>query len=103
MASQLELSQLISSLRTELAKAQSEGEGKEVRFTVEDVELELEISAEEQGEGGIAAKFYVLTTQFKANKKGAVTQRIKLKLKPQKKNMDQSTPLEIRGKVKAKK
>jgi hypothetical protein len=103
MASQLELSQLISSLRTELAEAQSEGEGKKVRFTVEDVELDLEISAEEQGEGSIAAKFYVLTTQFKANKKDAVTQRIKLKLKPQEESMDRSTPLKISGKVKAKK
>jgi Trypsin-co-occurring domain 2 len=109
MVSQLELSQLISSLRTELVKAQSESEGKEVRFTVEDVELELEISAEEQGEGGIAAKFYVFTTQFKASKKDAVTQRIKLKLKPQEESMDRSTgnqktsPLKIGGKVKAKK
>ena len=37
MANFLELSQLISSLRAELAQAQSEGAGKEVRFTVEDV------------------------------------------------------------------
>ncbi len=107
MAKLLELSQLISSLRAELAKAQIEGVGKEIRFTVEDVELELEISAEEQAEGGIAAKFYVITSQFKANKKDAVTQKIRLKLKPHEKSMDRSTgkeetsPLEINGRLKA--
>lgn len=109
MAKQLELSQLISSLRAELAEAQSEGVGKAVRFTVEDVELELEIAAEEQAEGSIAAKFYVLTSQFKANKKDAVTQKIRLKLKPQEERMDRSTgeekrsTLKISGEVEAEK
>jgi len=53
MAKQLELSQMIASLRSELSNAQSEGEGKGIRFTVEDVELELDIIAEEQAEGSI--------------------------------------------------
>lgn len=82
MAGPLELSQMIQSLRAELAKAQQAGAGEEIRFTVEDVEIELDIAAEEAIEGGIAAKFYVLTSHYKANKKDAVTQRIKLKLKP---------------------
>lgn len=108
MVNQLELSQLILSLRAELAKAQAEGVDKEVRFTVEDVELELEISAEEQAEGSIAAKFYVLTSQFKGNKKDMVTQKIKLKLKPQAERIDRETgkkknvPVKISGKVKSK-
>ena len=105
----LELAQLIASLRAELAKAQKAGKEEEIRFTVEDVELELEIAAEEAIEGGIAAKFYVLTSHYKANKKDAVTQKIKLKLKPEESSGDSETdnaplkPLTIRGKGKGKK
>jgi hypothetical protein len=104
----LELSQMIKSLRAELIAAQLEGQGEEVRFTVEDVELELDITAEESMEGGVAAKFYVLTTHYKANKKDAVAQKIKLKLKPQKELSDSATgeqqtyPVKIGGKVKKK-
>jgi hypothetical protein len=79
---QLELAQMIQSLRAELTKAQKAGTEEEIRFTVEDVELELEIIAKEAIEGGIAAKFYVLTSQYKASKDDAVTQKIKLRLKP---------------------
>ena len=88
--------------------AQSEGEGEAVRFQVEDVEMELEIAAGEQAEGGIAAKFFVLTSQFKASKKDAVTQKLKLKLKPEEmisEDRDSAgerrQPLKIRGKGRA--
>jgi hypothetical protein len=106
---QLELAQMIQSLRMELTKAQMAGTGEEIRFTVEDVELELEIVAKEAIEGGIAAKFYVLTSHYKAGKDDAVTQKIKLKLKPNAEQIDSSTgkkkssPLKISGKVKKKK
>jgi len=78
MTRQLELAEMIKSLRAELARAQSEGESEAIRFQVEDVELELDIATEERAEGGIAAKFYVLTSQFKASKKDAVTQKLRL-------------------------
>ena len=109
MTKKLELAQMIEGLRAELATAQYEGEGEAIRFVVEDVEMELEISAEEQAEGSIAAKFYVITSQFKANKKDAVTQKIKLKLKPEEEVADPKSgkktnrPVKISDKVKAKK
>ncbi len=109
MAHQLELAEMIKSLRAELVRAQSEGEGEAIRFEIEDVELELAIAAEEQAEGGIAAKFYVLTSQFKASKKDAVTQKLKLKLKPEAVSEDPATggkrskPVKVRGKGRAKK
>ncbi len=107
MAKELELAQLIKGLRAELAKAQTEGEDKGIRFTVEDVELDLEISTAKQVNGDIGAKFYVLTSQFKANKKDAVTQKIKLKLKPQEEVVDPTSgeittvPAKVGGKIKA--
>lgn len=81
-AKNLELSRMIQNLRSELIKAQEEGADQPIRFDVEDVELELDIAVEEDLEGGISAKFYVLTSHFKAKKKDAVTQKLKLKLKP---------------------
>ena len=109
MAQKLELAEMIKSLRAELARAQSEGKGDAIRFRVEDVELELEIAAEEQDEGTIGAKFFVLTSQLKASQKDAVTQRLKLTLSPEEVSQDPLTgaerrgPIEIRGKGKAKK
>lgn len=106
-ANQLELSGLIKSLRAELARAQAEGDGKWINFLVEGVELELEIAAEEQAEGGIAAKFYVLTSHFKASHKNAVTQKLRLSLKPHQRVIDPDTgeavwvPLDIGGRIKA--
>jgi hypothetical protein len=79
MAHRLELAEMIKSLPAELAQAQSEGGGQAIRLQVEDVALELEIAAEEQVEGGIAAKFYVLTSQFKASNKDAVRPKLKRK------------------------
>jgi hypothetical protein len=106
---QLELAEMIKGLRAQLAEAQREGADKDIRFTIEDVELELQISAEKQAGAGVAAKFYVLTSKVDASKKDTVTQKLKLKLKVEQKIVDQKTgkkekaPLEISGRVKKKK
>jgi hypothetical protein len=89
---QLELAEMIKGLRAQLAEAQREGEDKGIRFTVEDVELELQITAEEQAAGGMSAKFYVFTGKLDGSKKDAVTQKLKLKLKAEKAD---GKPLEI--------
>ena len=61
----LELAAMIKALRSQLVEAQAEGEGEDIRFTIEDVELELQIAAEKQASGGISAKFYVLTSKLR--------------------------------------
>ena len=100
----LELAAMIKGLRAQLAEAQAEGSGEDIRFTIEDVELELQVSAEQQAGGGVSAKFYVLTSNVKADKKNTVTQKLKLKLKVEQKTIDQAgkekkVPLEINGEV----
>ena len=81
LSEKLELAAMIKALRLELVKAQQEGEGEEIRFNIEDVELEVQIAAERQVKGGVSAKFYVLTGKLDGSKKDAVTQKLKLKLK----------------------
>ncbi|MCI5210927.1 MAG: hypothetical protein D3910_19565 [Candidatus Electrothrix sp. ATG2] len=44
----LELAAMIKALRSQLVEAQREGKDEDIRFTIEDVELELEIAAEKQ-------------------------------------------------------
>lgn len=83
---------MIKGLRAQLVEAQREGEGEEIRFTIEDVELELEIAAETQVKGGVAAKFYVLTSKVDGSKSDRVTQRLKLKLKASKAD---GSPIEV--------
>ena len=78
----LRLGAVIQSLREELAEAQKDAEGQDIRFAVEDVEVELLVSVEEGIKAGVAAMFYVLTPKYEAQKKELVTQKLKLKLRP---------------------
>ena len=82
MKSKLELAEMIKQLRAELTTAAEEGQDKDVRFTVEDIELELDITVEQQAKANVAAKFYVLTSKVEASKTGKATQKLKIKLKP---------------------
>ncbi|MCI5137158.1 MAG: hypothetical protein D3922_01790 [Candidatus Electrothrix sp. AR1] len=101
----LELAAMIKALRSELVKAQQEGEGEEIRFTIEDVELEVQVAAERQFKGGVAAKFYVLTSKVDGSKTDRVTQKLKLKLKAHNEKFDPKTcemktaPTKIDGEV----
>ncbi|XCN71367.1 MAG: trypco2 family protein [Candidatus Electrothrix aestuarii] len=89
---QLELAEMIKGLREQLAEAQREGQDKDIHFTVEDVELELQITAEKQASGGMSAKFYVFTGKLDGGKKNIETQKLKLKLKAGKAD---GSPLEV--------
>ena len=101
----LELAEMIKGLRAQLAEAQREGEDKDIRFTVEDVELELQITAEKQASGGISAKFYVLTSKLDGSKTDRISQKLKLKLKTHTEEFDAKTcevkrgPAKINGEV----
>lgn len=51
----LELSKVIGDLRVELENAQKAGEGKDLRFGVEGIEIELDLSVMKMVEGDAAA------------------------------------------------
>jgi hypothetical protein len=77
----LELSAVIAELRASLSEAQNEGEGKNLRFSIDDIEVELNVAVEDKGsaEGGV--KFYVLSAKAGVSETQTVTQKVKLKMK----------------------
>ena len=79
----VELSKMLASLRTELSKAQLEGEGKDVKFAVEDVELELQLTVTEEGGGKAGVKFWVVSAEAAGKEISQSVQKIKLKLTPE--------------------
>ena len=76
------LSEMIESLRQELAVALALGEGKSVRFTVDNAELEVELVARRTLEGGGGVKFWVVTADGKAAVTDSEKHRFKISLKP---------------------
>lgn len=87
MDQKLELAEVISALRAELNLAKQNAVGEDIRFNINNVEIELQTVVEMEGgvEGGGKIKFWVLDIDAKASGKykNAVTQKIKLSLTPQ--------------------
>ena len=77
----VELSSLIKSLRSELTKAQKEGEGQDLRFTVDSIELELQVTTTDQAGGGGGVKFWVFNASGKVDVSEASMQKMKLSMK----------------------
>lgn len=80
----LELADVIKALRQELIAAQQEGEGNNIRFNINNVEVELETLIEKtaDGKGGFKINFGVVEANAEAggHYKNATKQRIKLSL-----------------------
>jgi hypothetical protein len=78
----LELSQVLAELRDQLIRAQMTGEGSDLRFLIDDIEVDLQVVVTAEGEA--KAGFKVLTfgsVEGEAKGSHATTQRLHLKLK----------------------
>lgn len=75
----IELGDLVRQLRTELKALRAEAEGEDLTFLVEGVEIELQTVVTQEASGKL--KFWVIEAGGKAT--GAVTQKVKLQLKPE--------------------
>ncbi|MFQ5544332.1 MAG: trypco2 family protein [Nitrospiria bacterium] len=79
----VELSKMLASLRKELGAAQQEGDGKDIKFAIDDIELELQLTVAEEGGGKAGVKFWVVNAETGAKVTSQSIQKIKLNLKPE--------------------
>ncbi|MCB1826561.1 MAG: hypothetical protein KDJ54_19075 [Candidatus Competibacteraceae bacterium] len=79
----IELSEMLGQLRKELSAAQSEGAGSDLKFRIEDIEIELQIATTSKVAGKTGIKILVCwDAEASAGIDKANTQKLKLKLKP---------------------
>jgi len=82
------LSDVVEQLRKDLAEAVIKSEGKDIRFKVNEIEVELKTVIEEARSGNGGFNFSVLKFGGGFNDKNAETQTIKLKLEPLQKDKE---------------
>ncbi len=79
----VELSRMLVSLRKELGAAQQEGDGKDIRFAIDDVELELHLTVTKEAGAEAGVKFWVVNAETGGKVTSQSIQKIKLNLKPE--------------------
>lgn len=77
------LPQMLAQLRNDLLEAKAEGEGKDLHFLVDDIELELQMATTQEAQGGGGIKFWVVNAQGSGKIASNATQKLKLRLKAQ--------------------
>ena len=80
--SRISLSNLVTELRNELVLAQEKGKDLESRLLIEEAEIELQIEITEDNDAEFGVKFWVLNSGIKDKLSDGMIQRMKLKLKP---------------------
>jgi hypothetical protein len=76
------LAKAIEDLRSELLSAVSEGKGKELRFKLKPVELELSVEISWSGDVNAGVKFWIVELGAKGSTERAGVHRLKLVLEP---------------------
>ena len=75
----LELSDVLDQLRANLARAQKKGAGQDLRFSLDDVEVEFQVAVTKEGTGKAGVKFWVINAEACGKFADVTTQKIKLK------------------------
>ena len=76
------LKEMVVALRKELLEAQEEGAKQNLKFAVEEIDIEVELVTTKEGEGEGGVKFLVYDAKMKGKLAKARTHRLHLKLKP---------------------
>lgn len=81
-AKQIELAEAIAHLRAQLQTAMQEGEGQELRFVIQEINVELKCSVKREAGAGGGVKFWVVDAKAGGKLGDETVQTIKLKLTP---------------------
>ncbi|MFB7495080.1 trypco2 family protein [Streptomyces sp. NPDC056161] len=76
----IELSDLLTSLRAEIDRARLAAAGQDVRFRINSIDLELQVAVEKTAEANAGVKFWVVSLGGKGGGKTAHTHTVKLSL-----------------------
>lgn len=76
----IELAALLASLRSEISRARLDSVGKDVRFRVDAIDLELQVAVEKSVEADGGVRFWVVSMGGKGTAKSTETHVIKLSL-----------------------
>jgi hypothetical protein len=82
MAGNVTVAEAIKQLRVQLAEAQREGTGKDLRFVMRSVEVELAVVFKTEIEGGVGVKAWFLDVSGKTKGADETTHKVKLVLEP---------------------
>ncbi|MER6166956.1 trypco2 family protein [Streptomyces violaceorubidus] len=76
----IELADLLKSLRSEISRARIDAGGQDVRFRINSIDLEVNVAVEKSAEGSAGVRFWVVSLGGKAGAKSAQTHVVKLSL-----------------------
>ncbi|MET9376274.1 trypco2 family protein [Streptomyces sp. NPDC002992] len=76
----IELADLLASLRSEIGRAQLDAAGQDVRFRINSIDLELQVAVEKSAEAKAGVRFWVVSLGGGGSTKAARTHTIKLSL-----------------------
>jgi hypothetical protein len=76
------LAEVIRQLRGDLALAEWQGEGKDLKFELGPIELEFAVVVDSSRQAGARARLWVVDVNADGRKGSSVTHRIKLMLQP---------------------
>jgi hypothetical protein len=79
----IDLAEAIQQLRAQLVKAVEEGEGEELRFGLEAIELELQVAVTKEAGGKAGFKLCVFNAEGEGKVARESLQKVKLVLKPE--------------------
>ncbi|MFB7370217.1 trypco2 family protein [Streptomyces sp. NPDC056222] len=77
---EIQLADLLTSLRSEISRARLDAAGKDVRFRIDSIDLELQVAVEKSAEANAGMRFWVVSLGAKGAAKSAETHTVKISL-----------------------
>ncbi|MDM8548259.1 hypothetical protein QUF61_17345 [Candidatus Venteria ishoeyi] len=83
MKNKLQLSDMLRALRSELQQSQIQAKDEDLKFLLEDIEVEVQFTTSTKETGGAGVKFWVVNAEAGAETTSQTVHKVKLKMKPE--------------------